>query len=129
MKNEYRFEQVDHLIFTEEDWKRYYDFRVKSYALKKEPMPFDSWEKLKEINCNSIRERNDRTFMVWKNGIEHNIFHFSTVFKDDLEKRFTYLNNNTNDKHLEANLLEMIFQEFLDYDESSNSLAVHLKKV
>ncbi len=128
MNNTYRLEKVDHEAFTDEDWKRYYDFRVKSYELKKEPMPFDSWEKLKEINFKSLKERKEMTYMVWKNGVEHNIFYFSIMFKDDLEKRLAYLNNRMNDQHVEAKLLDMIFQKFIEYDESSTALAVHSKE-
>ncbi len=121
--NNYRLEKVDPLIYTEEDWKRYFDFRVKSYALINRPMPFESLEKLKEFNLKSIKEGKE-IYQVWKNEQENGTFVFSTEFKDDLEKRYTYLNNYMNDKYLASNLLEMIFNKFIDYDENSNSLAI-----
>lgn len=127
MKNNYRIDKVDHLIYTNEDWKCYYDFRIKSSALKGIPLHFGSWEKLKERSLELIRDRGQEIYQVWKNGQENGIFYFSIEFKDDLEKRFTYLDNYMNDKYLEANLLEIIFKKFVDYDETSNSLAIHSK--
>ena len=122
--NTYRLEKVDPLIYKEEDWKRYFDFRTKSYALINRPMPFESVEKLKERNVESIKERGQEIYQVWKNEQEHGTLVFSLEFKDDLKKRFTYLNNYMNDKHVDANLLEMVFKKFIDYDEKSNSLAI-----
>lgn len=86
-------------------------------------MPFESLEKLKEFNLKSIKEGKE-IYQVWKNEQENGTFVFSTEFKDDLEKRYTYLNNYMNDKYLASNLLEMIFNKFIDYDENSNSLAI-----
>lgn len=122
--NNYRLEKIDHLTYTDQDWKRYYDFRIKNSALKGEPMPFNSMEKLKERNLESIKERGQEIYMVWKNGQENGTFYFSIEFKDDLEKRFTYLYNQMNDQFLEPNLLNMIFKQFIDYDETSNFLAL-----
>lgn len=127
MKNNYRIEKIDHLTYTEEDWKRYYDFRIKSCALKGIPMPFDSLEALKDRNLQSIKEGQE-IYKVWKNEQENGTFIFSLDFKDDLEKRSTYLNNDMNDKYLESNLLEMILQKFIDYDETSNSLSMQSKE-
>jgi len=56
------------------------------------------------------------------------MLYFDIEFKDDLKKRFTCLNNLMVDQYLEANLLEMMFEKFLDYDETSNSLAIDSKE-
>ena len=127
MENNYRVEKVDTLIYTDEDWKRYFDFRTKSFALKSEPMPFDSWEELKAINIKSLKESGDYTFMVWKNGKENRTVIFSTMFKDDLERRFTYLMTKKDEENLEAGLLEKMFREYIDFDTTSNSLAIYSK--
>ena len=34
MKNNYRIEKIDPLTYTDEDWKRYYEFRIETAALK-----------------------------------------------------------------------------------------------
>ena len=39
--------------------------------------------------------------MVWKNEQENGIFVFENEFKNDLNKRFTLLDNYTNDEHIE----------------------------
>jgi len=128
MKSSYRLEKIDHLTYTEEDWKRYYDFRIKSCALKGIPMPFDSLEALKDRNLQSIKEKGQEIYKVWKNKQENGTFYFSLDFKDDLKKRSTYLNNDMNDKYLETNLLEMVFKKFINYDETSNALVIDSKE-
>jgi len=124
MKNKYLVEKVDHLNFTDADWERYFNFRIKSCALKGEPMPFDSVEELKTLNIKNIEENGEEIYQVWKNGQENGIVFFSIGFKDDLNKRFTYLENYMNDRYLESNLLEIIFKKYIDYDKKSNSLAI-----
>lgn len=124
MKNIYRIEKVDPVLYTEEDWKSYYDFRAKSCALIDKSMPFDSLKKLKEAELESIKW-GDEIYQVWKNEQEQGTFAFLFTFKDDLEKRSTLLSNNMNDKHIESNLLEIIFKKYIDYDEKSNSLLVY----
>jgi len=127
LKNKYRLEKVDPALFTDEHWKRYYDFRVKSFAAIDKPIPFDSWQKLKELNLESINEGQE-IFQVWKNEKANGIFYFSIEFQDNIDKRFTYLNNYLNDKFLESNLIELVFKKFLDYDQNSTALAVHSKE-
>ena len=127
MKNTYRLEKIDPLTYKEEDWKRHFDFRVKTSALKNTPMPFDNVEDLKQFNVRNIEENEEERYMVWKNEIENGVFLFDKEFEDDLDKRFTCLNNYMLDKHLESNLLEMIFEKFINYDEKSIALAIHSK--
>ncbi len=127
MKNNYRTEKVDHLTYTEEDWKRYFDFQTKCFALNKEPMSFDSWEELKLIVFKSVKELGEYTYMVWKNGQEKGIFKFSVIFKDDLAKRYTYLRYDMDDRYFEPDLLEKIFKDFIDFDEASKYLASRSK--
>ncbi len=125
MANRYRLKKVDHINYTEADWNEYWEFRKKSYELKKEPMPFDSLDQLKQLNVTNIRESGEAIYQVWKNDIENGILCFSIEFKEDSHKRFTYLESYMNDQSLEAGLLELIFEEFLEYDEASKSLAIH----
>lgn len=127
MKNNYRIKKIDHLTYTDEDWQHYYEFRIKSYALKNEPMPFNSLEELKKLNVSNITEHGEEIYQVWKNEQENGILVFSIGYKDDLNKRFTYLENYMNDRYLESNLLEIIFKQYLEYDEKSNSLAIPSK--
>jgi len=128
MKNNYRLEKVDSLVYTDEDWKRYFYFRTKSCALQDEPMPFDSVEVLKKNDLELINKEGYEIYQVWKNEQEHNIFCFSPASKDDLEKRFTYLINQMNNEYLEPHLLVLILNKFVDYDEKSNYLSVHSTK-
>ena len=127
MKNDYRLKKIDPLTYTDEDWNEYYDFRAKCATIKGEPMPFDSMEALKQFDLRNIKENGEERYQVWKNDIENGIFLFDIEFEDDLEQRFTYLNNYMIDKHLETNFLEIVFEKFLDYDEKSNALAIHSK--
>jgi len=127
MKNKYLIEKVDHLNFSDEDWKCYFDFRMKSDALKGKPMRFDSVEELKTHTVKGIKENGKEIYQVWKNEQENGLLVFSTEFKDDLNKRFTDLENSMNDEHLEADLLAMIFKEYIEYDEASNFLLVFSK--
>lgn len=127
MKNTYRIKKIDHLTYTDEDWQHYYEFRIQSYALNGEPMPFNSLEELKTLNVSNITEHGEEIYQVWKNGQANGILVFSIGFKDDLNKRFTFLENYMNDRYLETNLLEMIFEKYLEYDEKSNSLAIPSK--
>mgnify|MGYP000064403224 CR=1 FL=1 len=124
MKNTYRLEKIDPLTYTEEDWNSYYEFRTQTSALKNVPMPFASMDALKQFDLKNIKENGEERYQVWKNDQANGIFLFDTEFEDDLEKRFTNLNNYMVDKYLAPNLLEMVFKQFLDYDEKSNALAI-----
>lgn len=123
MANSYRIEKVDPSIYTKKDWRRYFDFRLKSYALVNEPMPFNSIEELKALNTKNS-EKGWVQYMVWKSEQENGMVCFAMGYKDDLQKRFTYLLNHMNDKYLEPELLEILFQQYLDYDSKSNSLNI-----
>jgi|GEM_PF-4418987 len=125
--NKYRIEKVDYLTYTEEDWQDYFDFRAKSYALKGELMPFGSVDELKTANVKRTKESGIEVYQVWKNRQENGILVFAIEFKDDLKKRFTYLKNHMIDEYLDANLLEMIFKQYIDYDETSNFLVLDSK--
>lgn len=127
MKNSYRIEKVDTLNYTNEDWKRYFDFQTKNFALKNEQMPFKSWEDLKAHTFKALKESEEYTYMVWENEQENRTLIFSTMFKDDLDKRFTYLKNGKDNENLEASLLEEVFSKFIDFDEKSNALAFRSK--
>ncbi len=125
MKNIYRLKKIDPGTFTLEDWNEYYDFRLKCDALKNVPSVFKTMEGLKEFNVRNIEENGEERYQVWKNEVVNGIFLFNIEFKDNQEKRFTYLRNYMIDKYLDIDLLKVVFKKFIDFDQQSNSLAIH----
>ncbi len=127
MANTYRVEKVDVPNYTEEDWKQYFEFRLRVFAQQQEASPFASWRDLKYLTLNSFQEKGEHSYMVWKNELPERIIVLSVVFKDDLKRRFTTINNGWNEDKIEVNLLRELFPIFINFDEYSNALALRSK--
>ena len=52
--NTYTLKKIDPVAFTNDDWKEYYDFRIKSEAVG-DKMNFVNWESLKKITSEVIK--------------------------------------------------------------------------
>lgn len=124
MKSNFRIEKVDKKKYSDEDWKRFFDFLSTCFGLKNEPMPYDSWLALKDQIIKADKEADEHMYMVWENEEVNRTFIFSIKYKDDLNKRFTYLQNWRGNEKLDPRLLEKIFIEFIGFDEKSTALAL-----
>lgn len=82
--------------YTDEDWKKYYQFRLKYAERNNETLQFETWELLKERNLKGL-ERGSGLYHVWRDEEEAGYFTFEHNFKHKPKKHFVYFSS---DKHL-----------------------------
>lgn len=123
MPYSYSIEKIQSENYTDKDWKKYFLFRTKCAELKNEPLPLESWEKLKEISLEHINN-DEEIYLVWDKNKEAGHFTFDIDYKEQRDKRFVYFRNGLINKKLNDNFLKLMFSAFLEFDKYSSFLAI-----
>jgi RimJ/RimL family protein N-acetyltransferase len=119
----YSIEKINGKKYSDEDWKKYFQFRSDCAKLKDETLHFNTWKKLKKRSQEFISD-GIGIYVIFNNNNPFGHFTLNINFKDNPEKRFVYFHNFLVNEVLDNHILSLVFSTFLKFDYLSKFLVI-----